>query len=292
MPKGVKECPKCKSNVGAKASKCKCGFSFSTRAKHKNRKLNNRAILRHVLRKIKSNDYRDHRIEHHRVTTDSKKVKMILEAIYANCQDRPLYINGILFGSLVKKINKKIGCGTVNSFRKNILINMDKMGYIARLNKHGYQVVNEDGRKNTIHQIVLTKAGLDLAKVKGKNTLRREQIHSNASVELFGRDYLNALLLLIDDINFITVKEFMYFVDEGLFISKIAQNIKRYRSLTEAEQDGIDSELEAEVRKINDEAIDKTERRDIASWENEVVQICENLKNVPGFNFSNKILAK
>lgn len=289
--RGRKICPSCDKVVGAKTFKCDCSFNFSISSKHRARKKNYKYILGYVLNKIEQKNYRDHRVEHHRATADSRKVKIIVEAIYDLFYNKyPINVDTIVYGMIVDRINERIGHVTRNSFKKNILVDLDRMEYVIRIGADG-RAVPKRGKKN-VYSMVLTKAGMDMARVKSGNGLRREQIHSDASIRLMGKEYVNSMLALMDEVKFISVKEFMYFVSGEIDYLTISQNINKYRSLSLLEQKMVDEKIEDEISSINKKASDKTEKRDIFGWRNEVTQICEILKNIPGFNFSNNILTK
>ncbi len=293
MPRGEKICSQCETIIGTKASKCGiCGFSFTIRSKHKNRKKNFSSVLRYVSNRIKGNNYRDHRCEHHRATTDSRKVKLMLEILKDGTHPRLKYVvpNTVMFGMIVRAINKEMGFGTLNSFRKNILVDLDKMGYIDRLDSSGKPVLGKRG--SPVRAIVLTDDGITLTNVKESNKLRREQMHSSATIKLLGKEYVNNILSILDEFEEVSIIEFMYFINGETDISKIARYIEKYRTLTDNERASIDNEVLALVDKMNTKAQGKKGKRSILGWENEVIQICENLKNIPGFNFRDELLTK
>ena len=287
---GKKVCLKCKNIIGTRTHKCSCGFNFSMNSKHKKRKKNFKHILRYILKKIQKEDYRGHMAEHHRATTNSKKIKKILEAIHSYVSCDPIKLNSDLYLMLIEKISKILGCVTINSFLKNILVDMSRMGYLNRIDGDGN--ISEGGTGVYIKQISLTKVGERLALLNPENILIREKIHSDASIRLLGREYVDLLLKVMEELEYLSIKEYMYFVSNVGNFEEVIDNVRKYRVLSKLEQKTIDEKITDKVRKMNKRASSKVEQRDIVAWNNEVCQICENLNNIPGFHFFDKKLIK
>lgn len=286
--RGRKECPKCQSIVGSKLFQCDCGYSFSKRRKNKNRQKGFRDIKRYLFKKIERKNYRDHRVEHHRATTDSSKIKTILTYIHEIGHEYKIDLNSVFYDMIIKSINNHMGHVTANSFRKNILVDLHKMGYISRIGKNEEELISK-GRNPACSMILLDRG---IRMIKTEDLLEREQIHANASIDLLERDYVNFILYLIDELKTISVKEFMYFVSGEESLKTIIKNIEKYRNLTGIERDKIDELIDSKTSKINHKAKSKNHKRDFIGLKNEVIQICGILRNIPGISFNKELLGK
>lgn len=187
-----------------------------------------------------------------------------------------------------EKVKEKVGKGTQDSIRKNIFVDLDRMGLIHRYDLRG-NVITPYTRSSAKY-VSLSDEGLKF--VNEPELLNRAFIFTKAIDILLG-GYIEIALHLLKDSDYgidkITKYEFMFFVsavdsDTSFKIDsqKCADLIKAYRRL-----DGYTQRRVIEI--LQDRLIpskfsgDKTAQRDWHNWKNKIDQVYHLLNQSPYF---------
>lgn len=130
-----------------------------------------RECINFLVKRVQSDNYRGLQISQHNRYTQ-KEILVILQEIYGLCGDRllqirtsdlskrPYNIEGEeKYAELTTKIASKLGRCTQDSLRKNIFVDLHRMGLIDRFNAKKKQLNPFDN--GTKKYIALTKFGID-----------------------------------------------------------------------------------------------------------------------------------
>ncbi|WQT06853.1 restriction endonuclease [Helicobacter pylori] len=252
--------------------------------------------------RVLSGNYRGwHLSQHNRY--DQNTICIILEEIYKivgnglmqirdqDMSKRPKPIHGEgQYEELVKNINTKI-LGTVNqdSLRKNLFVDMHRMGLIDRYGASGEKLYPYE-RSRHIKYIGLAPLGLELVGAHRKGGQEASKLYydeglKNLGVCAFGERCLEIMTSL--NTFYLTEYESMFFVTAlNLDTNIIADYIAEFRRLDESQYSSV-IRLVQNYCNPNNFSGDKSNKRDFGNWKNETQQIFSLLAQIMPFEYNN-----
>lgn len=242
---------------------------------HKNK------FVKYIFERIKRNDYRGiHLSQHNRLPFD--KVLIIIKTInniagtstfkiHAGDWKDEKQKNCEIYYKIVDELKKVIDQGTVNSLKKNIFPDIDKMGFLNRYNKKG-KLVSSKNKREIIDSVSLTKLALNF--INEKEPRKQYKMYIESTEKLLEPILDELFYLLYKEFESINVYEYMFIVsDEKLSTSEKSDLIKSYRQLKRIEKFKINQDIIKKFKDINSTATNKKYKRDFGNWYNESLQI-------------------
>lgn len=260
--------------------------------------------LKFLVERIQSDNYRGVQISQHNRYTQYA-IKVILQEIDKICgQDllqirttdlskRPFNINGEeRYAKLTNNIALKIGRCTQDSLRKNIFVDMHRMGLIQRFDAKRKALNPFD--KGVKKFIALSPLALNF--LQSQDIFTQNLLYTRALESLmngFGEEILGLILEL--DSHFIGVYELLFF---GTFLyqnlnnhiyerSEILAFIKEFRTLSKFNQKLLIEKIK-DYCNPNNFTGDKTDKRDFHNFLNETQQILTLLDQMAYFEYNKK----
>jgi len=186
--------------------------------------------------------------------------------------------NEFLYAQFCNEAKRKAGIGTQDAMRKNLFVDLHRMGLVKRYNKNK-EVLDPFSRKN-VKYVAISKQGLKL--IKAKTILDKYFIFSKGMDSLLG-GYIDIILDILRDkeynIDQISIYEFMFFVSaisaEASFninTDKAVELIKEYRNLTPTQRKSVEETLKVELNPKNFFG-SKLGKRDFHNWHNKATQV-------------------
>jgi site-specific DNA-methyltransferase (adenine-specific) len=173
------------------------------------------------------------------------------------------------------EVSETAGKGTQDSIRKNIFVDMHRMGLLGRFDKNKKPAAI--GQR--VKFAALTEAGLRFA--NETNILRRRFMYTKALDKLLGGYIETALRILLGEdygIDYISKYEFMFFVSAidcaapfSLTTAECAGLISEYRRLSPVQRKAVVETLKDKLKPENFPG-DKTDKRDWHNWQNKIDQ--------------------
>lgn len=265
--------------------------------------------IKFLVERLQSNDYRGNHISQHNRYT-KKEILVILQEIYAlvgtnlmqirttDLSKRPQNIIGEeLYAKLTNNVSLKLARCTQDSLRKNIFVEMHRMGLINRYNAQKKPL--SPFANGTKKFISLTRLGVEL--LQENNIFTQNLLFTRALENLlngFGEEILNiALELDFQKSPYISEEELLFFatflnqrLGTKIFSrSVIIELIKEYRNLSKFQQKMLLAKVQ-EYCNPNNFSGDKTNKRDFHNWLNETQQIITLLSQMSYFECNNKKL--
>ena len=192
------------------------------------------------------------------------------------------------YAKFCEDVKEKVGKGTQDSIRKNIFVDIHRMGLIERYDKYKIPL-NENSRG--VKYVSLTSEGIKF--ISQKDILNRSFIFTKAVNNLLNGYIENSLTILknIDyDIQSISKYEFMFFVsaiDSGtsfsISIDECVKLIKSYRLLSPIQRRSVVDKL-SQLLKPENFSGNKTFKRDWHNWVNKITQVYHLCAQLPYFN--------
>lgn len=182
------------------------------------------------------------------------------------------------YAQFCNKAKDKAGIGTQDAMRKNLFVDLHRMGLIERYDKEK-NPTNPFSRPR-VKYVSLTDQSLKL--IKGKTLLDKYFIFSK-SVDKLLSGYINVLLNLLRDKDYglkkISIYEFMFFVSAigtetkfNINVSKCVELIKEYRSLSSYQKKSVIEQLKVKLKPKNYDG-PKNFKRDFRNWHNKAAQV-------------------
>ncbi|GAA9504187.1 type IIS restriction endonuclease subunit R [Helicobacter pylori] len=244
--------------------------------------------LKFLANRIQSIYYRGlHLSQHNRYT--KKEIKIIIQAIFdgvgeellqirtSDISKRPSNIEGEeVYAKVVDNINKQLGRTTQDSLRKNLFVDMHRMGLIERYNKNK-EPTNPyiQSNKSNIKYISLTPLAIEF--LNAQDLLRKNFCYTQALENLlqgFGAECREIMIEL--DSEYLDIEEMMFFVTflniKKFTRSKIIEYVREYRSLSRIQKEKL-KELVQDYCNPNHFNKNKLGKRDYHNWKNETDQI-------------------
>lgn len=260
--------------------------------------------LNFIVERIKSNNYRGiHISQHNRYS--KKEILIVLQEIYnlagsnliqvrtTDLSKRPQNIEGEeKYAELTNNISLKLSRCTQDSLRKNIFVDMNRMGLINRYNKN--KEISDTFKKETKKYISISNLGLSL--LKERNIFSQNLLFTRALNNLLKglvEEVLN-IILELDSKKFpyLSKKEFLLFAsflnqkldDKTYSRSLIVDFIKEYRSLSKHQKKFLIYKIKTYCNP-NNFLGNKTQKRDYSNWSNEAQQIMKLLSKMSYFEY-------
>ncbi len=267
--------------------------------------------LKFLANRIKSSDYRGlHLSQHNRY--DQNKIKTIIQAIFnevggdflqirtTDMSKRPSNIIGEeVYAKVVDSICKsempqdnsgKKNQVTQDSLRKNLFVDMHRMGLIERYNKNK-ESTNPYIQSN-IKYISLTPLAIEF--LNAQDLLRKNFCYTQALENLlqgFGAECREVMIEL--DNHYLDIEEMMFFVTflniANFTRSEIIEYVREYRSLSRIQKEKL-KELAQDYCNPNHFNGNKLEKRDYHNWKNQAQQIFSLLEQSVFFETNKEML--
>lgn len=183
------------------------------------------------------------------------------------------------YAEYVTKLCGKFDRCTQDSVRKNLFVDLHRMGFIDRFKKNGQLILPYE--RSVIKYVQLTNDGIKLA--QSNNIFDRNFIYTKGIEKLtkgLGTDLIGVLQQLD---NVLYVIEFMFF---GSYLGcslqgkqytedDIVELIREYRSMSKFQKKQVEEEVQLYCNPDNfiGKGKDKTDKRDFHNWKNEADQI-------------------
>ncbi len=182
------------------------------------------------------------------------------------------------YARFCNEAKQKAGIGTQDAMRKNLFVDLHRMGLIERYNKHK-EPTDPFSRQN-VKYVSLSNQGLKL--IKAKNILDRYFIFSKGIDSLLG-GYIDTILDILRDkeyeIDKISIYEYMFFVSAigveykfNINIEEAVELIKEYRGLTPIQRKSVIETLKTELKPKKFHGA-KPNKRDFHNWKNKAAQV-------------------
>ncbi len=260
--------------------------------------------LSFLAERLQNDNYRGIQLSQHN-RYEEKDIVFILEEIYklvklnkmqirnTDLSKRPHNIIGEEnYSTLVNNICSKMNRCTQDSLRKNLFVDMHRMGLIDRYNEKCEKVA--PFQRATIKYISLTTLGYQL--IKSKNIFDKHMIYTNALERLlggFGEIILSIIFEL--DAYYIEIYELLFF---ATFVNKemkhkiylksdIVAFIREYRALSKIQKKQLRDIVQEYCNPKNFDG-NKTNKRDYHNWKNETQQIASLLSQTVYFEYNEK----
>ena len=174
--------------------------------------------------------------------------------------------------------NQTIGRGTQDSIRKNLFVDMNRMGLLNRYGKR--KQLNVPFAKSITAYVALSDEGYKLVR---SSLIQKHFIFSKCLNDLLNSaiDFLLNIMRDADyNFNYITLTEYMLFISAVDYENKYSFSInteqakaliKSYRALAKVQQKQVEETLKEELNPKKFKG-DKTDKRDYGNWRNEAQQ--------------------
>lgn len=260
--------------------------------------------IKFLVKRVQSENYRGVQISQHNRYTQ-KDIFIILQEIYDICGEellqirttdlskRPFNIEGEeSYAQLTNNIAKKIGRCTQDSLRKNIFVDMHRMGLINRFNaKKKALSPFENGNKK---YIALTKLAIELLSTRD---IFMQNIFYTRALESLMKGFGEEILQIILELNkpYLEIYELLFFgtfvyqaLDSHIYERKeIIEFIKEFRTLSKFSKRSLIEKIKVYCNPSNFSG-DKTSKRDFDNWINETQQILTLLVQMAYFEWNKK----
>lgn len=201
--------------------------------------------------------------------------KMIIRT--ADLKKRPRNLpEEAAYAKYVSTLCNKLGRCTQDSVRKNLFVDLHRMGLLERFNSTGKMLdPYENGTKKYVR---ISKQGLDF--IDKGHTLFERKLRYTRAIDTLTRGLADELLCIVDLGNTISETEFQFFFSfcgetmngHRYSVEELLDYIKEFRSLSRYQREGA-IDLVKEYCDPDTFAGDKTEKRDYHNWLNETQQI-------------------
>ena len=173
---------------------------------------------------------------------------------------------------------QKVGIGTQDAMRKNLFVDLHRMGLIIRYDKN--KEITDPFSQQRVKFVSISNQGLKL--IEAKNILDKYFIFSKG-IDILVGGYIDIILDILRDkeyeIDKISIYEYMFFVSaigtESSFninTDNAVKLIKEYRNLTPIQKRSVIETLKVELNPQNYTG-SKRNKRDFHNWHNKVAQI-------------------
>src|SRR3989338_9756248 len=188
------------------------------------------------------------------------------------------YSEEFLYAQFCNEAKQKAGICTQDAMRKNLFVDLHRMGLIERYDKEK-EPTDSFSRQN-VKYVSISNQGLKL--IKAKTILDKYFIFSKGIDSLLG-GYIDIILDILRDkeydIDKISIYEYMFFVSaigtESSFninTDKAVELIKEYRNLTPTQRKSVIETLKVELNPKNFSG-SKPSKRDFHNWHNKIAQV-------------------
>ena len=181
------------------------------------------------------------------------------------------------YAQFCNEAKERAGIGTQDAMRKNLFVDLHRMGLIARFDSK--KIETDPFSKYGVKYVAISEQGLKL--IKAKNILDQYFIFSKGIDRLLG-GYIDTLLDILRDSDYgienISMYQYMFFVSAiglefnfSITTDQAVELIKSYRNLTSLQRKSVIETLKAELnpKKFSGK---KTLKRDFHNWHNKAAQ--------------------
>jgi hypothetical protein len=288
-------CPECYEKLSETQIECFCTYDILLRKKVKKKKNKSKMgiIKSNIRERLMGGQYRgEHKSQHNRTSSIMTKVKKIMQAIelyggdnngrlmmppgddekekeeYNKCRDHEN------FYKMLEYLRQNLVAVKSNSLRKNIFVDLEKMGYIERCPKN----------KKPFKTVALTENGLQLANDEDMDSCYRS--HQQALLKLIEKDYHDKVLNIMAETGHLDIDECMYFIDKIIPYEDSVRRISMYRKLSKPQRKNIDRYVKEEIKKINKLVNEKIKLDGNSNRYKNYQRDFSNWKNLAGQNFA------
>jgi len=184
----------------------------------------------------------------------------------------------VSYAKFCNEAKQKAGIGTQDAMRKNLFVDLHRMGLIIRYDKN--KNITDPFSRQQVKFVSISNQGLKL--IKAKNSLDQYFIFSKGIDSLIG-GYIDIILDILRDkeygINEISIYEYMFFVSAigtesnfNINTDKAVELIKEYRNLTPIQRKSVIETLKKELNPKNYSGTKKN-KRDFHNWYNKIAQV-------------------
>lgn len=182
------------------------------------------------------------------------------------------------YAEFCNEAKAQAGIGTQDAMRKNLFVDLHRMGLIERYDKN--KISTDPFSKASVKYVSLTDQGMKL--VTANTVLDRYFIFSKGVDQLLG-GYIDVILNLLRDVEYnlekISIYEFMFFVSAigtdttfNINTEKCVELIKAHRNLSTVQKKAVTEQLKVILKPKNYSGT-KTQKRDFHNWYNKAKQI-------------------
>lgn len=172
-------------------------------------------------------------------------------------------------------LSRKLGRCTQDSIRKNLFVDLNRMGLIERFNTHGEKVYPY---QNGVKKFVRI-SDLGLAFIKTTDLIEKSLLYTRA-IDTLTQGLADELLNIVELDGFVTEHEFQFFLSyrgetlnsHRYALSELIEYIHEFRRLSKYQRDYA-VKLVKEYCNPNEFHGNKTEKRDYHNWLNETQQL-------------------
>lgn len=247
-----------------------------------------KSCFKFLVERVASDDYRGIQCsQHNRYDMDviftmidelykvAGKEKMIIRT--ADLKKRPINLpEEANYAIYVDNLSKKLGRCTQDSVRKNLFVDLHRMGLIERYKPDGTKLLPyENGTKKYVR---ISDLGLDF--IDKSHTLFERKLRYTRAIDTLTKGLADELLSIVELDGTITATEFQFFFSfcgeelngHRYTTTELVEYIKEFRRLSRYQQ-------ECAVRVVKEYCDpktfkgDKTNKRDFHNWLNETQQI-------------------
>ena len=183
-----------------------------------------------------------------------------------------------IYAEFCNEAKAQIGIGTQDAMRKNLFVDLHRMGLIDRYNRNRAPI--DPLSRSNVKYVSLADQGLKL--INAKTSLDQFYIFSKGVDKLLG-GYIDVLLNLLRDKEYnlakIDIYEFMFFVSAigtettfSINMNKCVVLIKEYRNLSPIQRRSVIEQLKSKLKPENYTGT-KTDKRDFHNWHNKATQV-------------------
>jgi hypothetical protein len=199
------------------------------------------------------------------------------------------------YSEFCNEAKAQAGIGTQDAMRKNLFVDLHRMGLIERYDKN--KVPTNPLLAQSVKYVSLTDQGLKL--INAPTVLDKYFIFSKG-VDLLLGGYIDVILNLLRDTEYalekISIYEFMFFVSAigtdttfNINTDKCVELIKEYRNLSSIQRKAVIEELKVKLKPKNYSGT-KTAKRDYHNWHNKAQQVFSILDQTVYFEIRGDIL--
>lgn len=200
------------------------------------------------------------------------------------------------YAKFCNEAKSQAGIGTQDAMRKNIFVDLHRMGLIERYNKN--KAPTNPVSKQNVKYASLTDQGLKLINAE---TLLDKYFIFSKGVDLLLGGYIDEILNLLRDTEYnlkkISICEFMFFVSAigtettfNISTDECVDLITEYRNLSSVQRRAVIEELKIKLNPKNYSGT-KTLKRDYHNWHNKAQQIFSILNQTVYFEVRVDILS-
>lgn len=183
-----------------------------------------------------------------------------------------------IYANFCNEAKKKAGIGTQDAMRKNLFVDVHRMGLIIRYDKNKAPI--DPFSRKQVKYVSISDEGLKL--INAKTITNKYFLFSKAIDKLLG-GYIDTVLDILRDkdykINSINFYEYMFFVSAvgtetsfNITTDEAVELIKEYRKLTSIQRRAVVEYLKKELDPKKFKGT-KIEKRDFHNWRNKIAQI-------------------